>query len=158
MSFYLSTRSIQRMFGVHPQLVEVVNLAISYTEIDFGVIEGVRDISRQRKLVDEGSSWTMKSKHLMQETGYGHAIDLLAYFDRRASWEMKHYAKVAEAMRKAATFLNVTLTWGGVWDRTISELTLQDGFNNDITEYVKRFKKKHGRRPHLDGPHFQIEV
>ena len=43
MAFKLSQRSFQRLVGVHPKIVETVKKAIEYTDVDFGVIYGVRD-------------------------------------------------------------------------------------------------------------------
>ncbi len=44
--------------------------------MDFSVKEGVRTLARQRQLVAEGRSRTMRSKHLVQSDGFGHAVDL----------------------------------------------------------------------------------
>ena len=40
MGFNLSARSVQRLEGVHPHLVDVVKLAIQRTAVDFTVVEG----------------------------------------------------------------------------------------------------------------------
>ena len=79
MAFNLSKRSLERLEGVHPKLVETVKKAIEYTEVDFGCIYGVRDLATQEKLFKSGKSQTMKSKHLIQDDGYSHAVDLMAY-------------------------------------------------------------------------------
>ena len=55
MGFNLSARSVQRLEGVHPHLVDVVKLAIQRTAVDFTVVEGVRAAERQRELVAKGS-------------------------------------------------------------------------------------------------------
>jgi peptidoglycan L-alanyl-D-glutamate endopeptidase CwlK len=73
MTYKLSTRSQEKLIGVNSELKEVVCLAITYTKIDFGVIEGLRTEKRQRALVNSGASKTMKSKHLD-----GRAVDLMA--------------------------------------------------------------------------------
>jgi len=73
MAFKLSQRSLDRLDGVKPQLVELVKRAIEITTIDFGVIEGLRSEERQKELVAKGASKTMKSKHLD-----GNAVDLMA--------------------------------------------------------------------------------
>ena len=54
MAFKLSQRSFQRLVGVHPQLVETVKKAIKYTDVDFGVIFGVRDLATQERLYKSG--------------------------------------------------------------------------------------------------------
>ena len=54
MAFKLSQRSLDRLDGVHPDLVKVVKKAIEYTDVDFGVIYGVRDLETQKKIKDIG--------------------------------------------------------------------------------------------------------
>ena len=71
MSYTLGKRSLQNLSGVHPDLVDVVKRAIEITEQDFSVIEGIRNINRQRELVKTGKSTTMNSRHLT-----GHAVDI----------------------------------------------------------------------------------
>ena len=46
--FKLSGRSIDKLEGVKPELVEVVEKAITLTKVDFGVIEGLRTEEKQR--------------------------------------------------------------------------------------------------------------
>ena len=66
MAFSLSNRSRNKLDGVHPQLVAVVEAAIKKTKVDFGVTYGVRSVEEQERLVAAGRSQTMKSKHLIQ--------------------------------------------------------------------------------------------
>ena len=51
MAYQLGKRSLQNLSGVHPDMVAVVKRAIEITEKDFTVIEGIRNINRQRELV-----------------------------------------------------------------------------------------------------------
>ncbi len=60
MSFNLSNRSRNKLDGVNPQLVAVVERAIKLTKVDFGVTYGVRTVEEQEKLVAAGRSQTMK--------------------------------------------------------------------------------------------------
>ncbi len=110
MGFSLRKRSLDRMTGVHPDLVKVVKLAITLTEVDFGVTEGLRNIDRQRELVAKGASKTMNSRHLT-----GHAVDLVAYVGSEVRWDWPLYHKIAEAMKRAANALGVPIVWGGDW-------------------------------------------
>ena len=48
MAYKLSQRSLDRLEGVKPDLINVVKRAIELTTIDFGVIEGVRTEERQK--------------------------------------------------------------------------------------------------------------
>ena len=109
-NFKLSRRSLERMQGVHPDLVKVVLLAIQLTEVDFGITEGVRTIEKQREYYAKGASKTMNSRHLT-----GHAIDLAAYIGSEVCWDWPLYHKLADAMKRAANSLNVPIVWGGDW-------------------------------------------
>ena len=126
MSFELSKRSRDRLRGVHPDLIRVVERAIQITDVDFTVTEGLRSLSRQKQLVKSGASTTMNSRHLPAPDGLGHAVDLAAVIDGNIAWDWPLYAKIAKAMKQAARELGVPIEWGGDW---------------------RTFK---------DGPHFQL--
>ena len=105
--YKLSQRSMQNLSGVHPDLIAVVKRAIQITEQDFSVIEGVRNINRQRELVAKGASTTMNSRHLT-----GHAVDLAPY---PVNWDWEYFYPITDAMKAAADELEVDLEWGGDW-------------------------------------------
>ena len=106
----LSPRSYKRLEGVHPDLVRVVERAIAITEVDFVVLEGLRTKERQAQLLKAGASRTMNSRHIT-----GHAVDLGAWVGKEVRWDWPLYAKIATAMKKAATEQNVPIVWGGDW-------------------------------------------
>jgi len=108
--FTLSTRSLNHLEGVHPDLVRVVKLAIQSSEIDFVVLEGVRTKQRQAQLLKAGASQTMNSRHIT-----GHAVDLGACVGKEVRWDWPLYHKIAKAVKQAATDLNVPIVWGGDW-------------------------------------------
>lgn len=116
MSYKLGNKSIERLNGVHLDLVSVVRRAIEITEIDFTVLEGVRTAERQRQLLDIGATTTMRSRHLT-----GHAVDLGAWVDGSVRWDWPLYYKIADAMKQAAKELDIPIEWGGDWK------TLKDG-------------------------------
>jgi peptidoglycan L-alanyl-D-glutamate endopeptidase CwlK len=107
MPYKLGTRSLQNLSGVHPDMVAVVKRAIEISEQDFSVIEGIRNINRQRELVKSGASTTMNSRHLT-----GHAVDIAPY---PISWEWEYFYPIADAMKQAAEELDIDLEWGGDW-------------------------------------------
>ena len=149
MSFTLSQRSLNNLTGVQPALVAVVQRAIQITKVDFGVIEGVRTVMRQKELFDRGATQTMNSRHLT-----GHAVDLMAYIGDRASWELNLYDDIADAMKQAAIELNTPIKWGGAW--TVNDIrkwygTMESAMNSYVDE-----RRKQGRRPYIDGPHFEL--
>ena len=108
--FKLGKRSIERLQGVHPDLVRVVERAIDLTTVDFTVLEGLRSPERQQTLVASGASQTLNSRHIT-----GHAVDLGAWVDNQVDWSWPLYAKIANAMKAAAKELGVAIVWGGDW-------------------------------------------
>ena len=154
MSFRLGSRSLGKLEGVHPDLVAVVQRAIELTDVDFGVTYGVRTVEEQKKLVAQGRSQTMKSKHLIQEDGYSHAVDLVAYFGSDISWELNVYDNICDAMAAAARDLDVAIKWGAAWsegDIRDYPSTAEDAMN----AYVD-LRRSEGRRPFIDAPHFEM--
>jgi peptidoglycan L-alanyl-D-glutamate endopeptidase CwlK len=115
MAYTLSARSNSRLIGVHPDLVRIVRRAIQITDVDFTVLEGVRDIGRQKELVASGASTTMNSRHLKAANGYGHAVDVAPVVNGSVSWDWPLYHKIAKAMKQAAKELRVAIEWGGDW-------------------------------------------
>ena len=110
MSYALGERSRQRLAGVHPDLVKVVERAIQITPVDFMVLEGLRTIKRQQELLKSGASTTLKSRHLT-----GHAVDLGAFVDGEVRWDWPLYYKIADAMKAASSELGIPVEWGGNW-------------------------------------------
>ena len=108
MSYKLGTRSLQNLSGVHPDLVAVVKRAIQITEQDFTVIEGIRNIDRQRQLYRTGASKTLNSRHLT-----GHAVDMVPW---PVDWnDLERFEVMSEAMKQAAEELDIPIVWGGDW-------------------------------------------
>ena len=149
--FELSARSLRNLEGVNEKLVWVVKYAIQVTRVDFGVIEGLRTKERQWELVKSGASKTMNSKHLT-----GHAVDLMAYIGSRASWELNLYDDIADAMRLGAIEVGVPVRWGGAWN--VSDIREWDGTMQDAMDYYVDERRSQGRRPFIDGPHFELLV
>ena len=110
MSFTLSPRSRSRLLGVHPDLIRVIESAILVSPIDFMVVEGRRDKTRQAALVKAGLSRTMNSRHLT-----GHAVDLAVLLDGEVRWDWPGYRILARTMKETAAKLNIPLEWGGDW-------------------------------------------
>jgi peptidoglycan L-alanyl-D-glutamate endopeptidase CwlK len=154
MKFALSTRSKNRLMGVHPKLVKVVHRAIEITDIDFGVTEGMRDLETQKHYVATGKSQTMNSKHLRQNDGFSHAVDLVAYIGPQVSWELNLYDNICDAMKRAARDVGLSIRWGASWH--IDDLTVYSGTAEQaMNEYID-LRRSQGRRPFIDAPHFEI--
>ncbi|MAG59251.1 hypothetical protein CMO96_00455 [Candidatus Woesebacteria bacterium] len=151
MTFLLSTRSRSKLQRVDEDLVNTVKTAIGITTVDFGVICGLRTQEEQKALVAKGASKTFKSKHLE-----GKAVDLMAYIKGRACWELNVYDEIAEAMKLAAIDTGTSIRWGAAWnipDITLWESSMEDAMNHYIDE-----RRNQGRRPFIDGPHFELSV
>ncbi len=110
MSFKFGKRSQDKLLGVHPDLIAVMDRAIELTEIDFAITEGVRTEERQKALVAAGASTTMKSRHLT-----GHAVDVAAFVGKELRWDWPLYGRIAEAVKAAAKEVGVPVEWGGDW-------------------------------------------
>lgn len=128
--FYLGDRSIERLQGVHPHLIDVVKHAIILTKVDFTVVEGVRSHDRQAHLVANKTSRTMNSRHLT-----GHAVDLAPLIDGVIPWEkIETFKYLAKVMFRAAHVCGHVIEWGGHFGE------IKEG------EWEAFF----------DGPHFQL--
>lgn len=157
MAYSLSKLSRARMDGLHPDLVRVIERAITLTKVDFKVIEGVR--SREQMMINYGKgrnaaqlaakgipakyakpglakvTWLndpFSSKHAIQKDGFGHAADCLpAPYDWKEGpvWKMLN-----DAMQAAAKIEKVRIRWGRDWD--------EDGII--------------GEKGETDGPHWEL--
>jgi peptidoglycan LD-endopeptidase CwlK len=149
MSFKLSQRSLDKLDGVNPKLVAVVQKAILLTKVDFGVTYGLRTVEEQEKLVAAGRSQTMKSKHIT-----GHAVDLMAYVDGKGCWELNVYDDLADAMAQAARDEGVAIRWGAAWH--INDIRIYKGtMEQAMMDYID-LRRSEGKRPFIDGPHFEM--
>ena len=146
----ISAQCELRLAGVHPDLVRVVQRAAAGGAL-FRVTEGLRTRERQAELVAKGASQTMASRHLT-----GHAVDLAPLVDGEVSWDWKHFFPLADAVADAARAEGVPLIWGGAWSRPVQGWA-KPGAKAAQDAYVAE-RKAAGRRPFLDGPHFELPV
>jgi len=144
----ISARCELRLAGVHPDLVRVVRRAAEGGAL-FRVVEGMRTVERQRDLVAAGASQTMNSRHLT-----GHAVDLAPLVDGAVSWDWKHFYPLADAVAHAARAEGVPIIWGGAWGRLVQDWP-KGGAKQAQAAYVAE-RRAVGRRPFLDGPHFEL--
>lgn len=145
-----SKKSKEKMKGVHPDLVKVLELAITYTKQDFSITEGVRTKQQQTIYVQTGKSQTMNSKHLVQKDGYSHAVDVVPF---PVSWDLEKFYVIADAIEKAAEQLNVKIRWGGAWT------TFVNGVDDNEKEMVQKYsanRRKLKQQAFIDAPHFEL--
>ena len=137
MSYTLSNRSRERLTGVHPALIEIIEEGIIESPFDFGIptFGGLRSEQDQKSLYDKGRTQESldkgervvtytdgvrkKSNHQAKADGYGCAFDIYIYDaeTKRASWNVDKLAAVAIHLIKIAQKKNILLIWGGSWTR-----------------------------------------
>ena len=116
MGFELGKNSINNMAGIDDRLIDIAELAITLSPIDFGIPSsgGLRSIEDQAALYTSGKSKcdgrTNKSYHQT-----GKAIDVYGYVDGKASWDTLHLTTIATAMLQSSAQLGYELKWGGLW-------------------------------------------
>ena len=152
--FKLSKRSINKLVGVEPSLVETVMLAIKLSRVDFGITCGLRTLEQQKRLVAAGRSQTMNSKHIPQGDEYSHAVDTLAYVDGEVCWELNVYDEICDAMAAAAKETGAAIKWGAAWSE--GDIRAYKGSAEDAMNAYIDLRRSEGRRPFLDGPHFEL--
>lgn len=158
--FKFSQRSLDKLQGVHPDLVAVTKLAIQYSEVDFSITEGVRTLEKQKQNYANGKSKTINgSKHLPQKDGFSHAVDTMAlvrnYEGRlESTWDFDEYYKIAEAFKRAAKELGIQIRWGGGW--SCDDLATWEGSMQELTESYKKKQRAKGLGSFLDGVHFEL--
>lgn len=147
--YTLGKASRKELEGVHTNLVRCVQRTIVLTRQDFTVFDGIRTYKEQQAHVRNGTSKTMQSKHLQ-----GLAVDLVPWIDGKLVWDWDGCCEIAYAMDRAATELGIAdrITWGGAWDRRLSD------FGGNPSAYrmeVENYKDRHPGKDFIDGPHFE---
>ena len=145
----LNQTSLNRLKGVHPKLISVVNRAVEICSVPLLVAEGVRTLEKQKEYFTQGKSQTLNSRHLT-----GHAVDMYALLNNQLDFNDASVLKVADAMIKAARELNVNMTWGSAWKQNILGNTKTA---YQLREDYKAMRKSLNAKPFLDNPHFEID-
>lgn len=118
-------RTLENLENVHPSLQAIVIGAMDrfkpeltgLPEFTWAVISGVRTLDEQKALVKAGESKTLKSKHLIQSDGLGHAVDIGCFQGNiYLKNDIRYYKAVKQAFFKEATqYPSIKLEWGGSW-------------------------------------------
>ena len=169
--FTLSKKSRRKLKGVHPDLMWVIQRALEISPIDFVVHEGTRTKVRQKLLIARGKAKAGKKgfkvslyKHCRQADGYGHAVDLVPYYDGKLQWEDKNALKmIADAMIRAYNetpilYCSTHMRWGGAWTELI---THHNGRDNTVSAFsmnhlYKEKKRAKKKKPFEDMYHFEM--
>ena len=135
--YHLGKKSRERLQGVNPVLIELIEDALKVSPIDFGIPRhgGLRTAQDQHELWQKGrilknstlnpslrSSWEVvnKSQVITYTDGYerksyhqsGNAFDVYAFINNKASWKKHHLAMVAGALMSKAKKKGINLEWG----------------------------------------------
>ncbi len=125
-----SQRSKQRLLECHPDLQSIFAEVIK--QYDCTILCGRRSLDEQKKLVAEGKSKTLNSKHLLKPSL---AVDVAPYpIDWR---DTDRFIYLAGIVKGIATGLNIEVRWGGDWD---SDNDFNDQRFNDLVHFEVRGK------------------
>tara|TARA_R110001606_G_scaffold398016_2_gene576043 strand:- start:216 stop:650 length:435 start_codon:yes stop_codon:yes gene_type:complete len=129
--YRFSSRSLDRLEYVNPTLIAILKDAITDSPYDFGIPRdgGFRTFNRQaelyargrttKDLIDKGITgvegrpdksritWTLRSFHMT-----GNAVDVYAFVEGSASWNMEYLEPIARHLIKVAEKHGVILNWG----------------------------------------------
>jgi peptidoglycan L-alanyl-D-glutamate endopeptidase CwlK len=109
----LTPKDREKLKGLHPDLVRVIERAAEISDRPFVLLEGKRTLARQKQLLAQGATTTLNSRHLT-----GHAIDLAPLGKGgKVSWDWPLYYPLAKIIKQAAKEENVPFEWGGDWKK-----------------------------------------
>ena len=112
MTFRLGHGTRQNLRGCHPTILELAELVITRTTVDFCVIPGGGFRSKQQAENNaKRGTGVLTSRHLT-----GDAIDFVAFVDGKPSWELKHYGPLMECVYECADELNFLFVHGADWN------------------------------------------
>lgn len=132
-----SKKSLERLEGVHPFLVDLCFKVLQHW--DCTVIYGRRSIAEQQHLFQEELTKTMNSWHLEQPDGYAYAVDLAPYpIDWDDTNRFYYFAGLVMALAKETLPEGYYLRWGGNWDR---DYDLDDQKFMDLVHFELRVKE-----------------
>ena len=116
MAHLFGSNAHERLGTIHPDLARVIQRAVRLSDVDIAVLEGVRSLERQRKLLASGATTTLRSRHLAHaRDGLARAVDIAPVVDGEVRWDWPLYHRLAAAVKNAAAEENVPVEWGGDW-------------------------------------------
>ncbi len=118
-----SATSKARLETCHPDIQLVMNESLNVCPVDFGIAEGNRAVEKQQQYFREGKSRidgiTKKGKHNFLPS---EAVDVYAYYNGKAQWDINHLCLIAGVVLSTAERLfaegkiSHRFRWGGNWD------------------------------------------
>ena len=104
--YKFSNRSKRQLATVDIRLQNLFNAVIK--EYDVTILEGIRNIAKQKLYFDTGKSKTMNSYHLK-----GLAVDVAPY---PIDWDnINRFMELSIIVKRIAKEQGLNITWGGDW-------------------------------------------
>lgn len=124
--YKFSNRSLEKLKGLHPKLIEFANKLLEVSPYDFCITQGIRSVEEQQKLYAQGRTLPgskvtncdgikYKSNHQIKNDGYGHAFDIAVLINNKITWDPKYYIEVGKAAEQLMK--DYEIEWGGNWKR-----------------------------------------
>ena len=123
-NFKLSKTSRERLVGIKPILIDIIETAIETSPIDFGIPAdgGLRTAKRQQEMYRQGRTDMTKPRitnadGMMNKSRHqsGDAFDIYVFINGSASWNVEQLTVVANHLIAVAKTKGVFLEWGGNW-------------------------------------------
>lgn len=110
-------KSGDKGLGCHPDIQKATLLAIQRSKQDFCIIDngGARSTMVARANAAKGVG-VSNSLHIPQSDGYAHAVDLVAFYNGKPSWQRELYLPIREAMLSACDDIGLLIQHGADWD------------------------------------------
>lgn len=118
----------QKLQGVEPDLVKVVQRASQISMHGFRIVQGKRSQVEQDRLYEQGRrrpgsivTWTRNSQHTE-----GRAIDFQPFdVEGRPTWHPRAFESVAGEFKRAAAEVGVRIDWGyDLWGKDLGHIEL----------------------------------
>jgi peptidoglycan L-alanyl-D-glutamate endopeptidase CwlK len=147
MGFKFGKRSKERLDTCHPDLIKIMEIVISRSNVDFGISEGHRTVERQNELFNQGKSKidgiNVLGKHNHKPSL---AVDIYTYHPdletrKKIAYDKVHLAYISGLVQSVAEELykkgeiSHGIRWGANWD------------NDNIIDFDQSFD---------DYPHFEL--
>lgn len=122
--FKLSKTSRDRLSGIKPVLIDIVETAIETSPVDFGIPAdgGLRTAKRQNEMFSQGRTDMTKPKitnadGIVKKSRHqsGDAFDIYVFINGSASWNVEQLTVVARHLIAVAKTKGIILVWGGDW-------------------------------------------
>ncbi|MAX80336.1 MAG: peptidase [Crocinitomicaceae bacterium] len=146
MSFKFGKTSLERLSTCHQDLVDIMNLAIQVSSVDFGIAEGHRSVEKQQQYFREDKSKidgiTKLGKHNYHPSL---AVDIYPYVNGKAEWDNEHLSYLSGVIEACANILvqqgriGHRIRWGGNWDMDGAILIDQSFDDRPHFELIKAY-------------------